>query len=131
MSERLSITINPSEEEWETLQGPFRRLGAKDQLIAEVREALHADDPDWVGKARDGGNNLAADRLQEIADAAQAKADKIANLPGGEQRDKAHAAAVKAADTANKLLAELNFSGPSSSGGQHGEHHQHHTGVAV
>lgn len=128
MSERLNLTINPTEQEWEAMETPFRRQGAKDPLISELREVLYAG-PAWIGKARDGGG-IAADRLQEIIDAAEAKADTLDHLPEGEHRNKAHAAANEAADAAKKLLAELNF-GPGERGAhQAGEHHQHN-GVTV
>ena len=87
MSERLNLTINPTEQEWEAMETPFRRQGAKDPLISELREVLYAG-PAWIGKARDGGG-IAADRLQEIIDAAEAKADTLDHLPEGEPRQEA------------------------------------------
>ena len=61
----------PTEQEWEAMETPFRRQGAKDPLISELREVLYAG-PAWIGKARDGGG-IAADRLQEIIDAARSR----------------------------------------------------------
>lgn len=125
MSERLSITINPTDEEWDALLKPFQRQGAKDPLIAELRESLHAQDPEWANtKIRDNGP-LAKERLEELAAAAQAKADKIATLPEGDKQRAAHATAQNAAQAAKKLLAELNFN-PGHRGGDYGA--DHHAG---
>lgn len=121
MSRRISIALEPTDDEWDGLLKPFLTVGANDPLLSEVRKTLRSTAPEWVTDKRLREQQLSVDRLQQIATAARDKAKLIESLPAGEARDEAHAHALAAAEMADQMISELSET-PTGAFDPHAQH---------
>lgn len=101
----------PDSDEWKAVMQAFHGGRVPDPLAESFRNALKGCSPEWLSEKYRKAipeSGVTADRLREIARAAQARKDFIENPTFG-GRDEALAECDATLDAIRKILSEINM----------------------